>query len=98
MTFTRARSETISIHVPRVEDDFHNFKLLSAVLYFNPRPPCGGRLFLLSVQSSFFLFQSTSPVWRTTSIMIVSLIYQIISIHVPRVEDDHVFYCRQQTR
>ena len=78
---------SISIHVPRVEDDSRIGQPHSRIINFNPRPPCGGRLFLLSVPSSFFLFQSTSPVWRTTSIMIVSLIYQIISIHVPRVED-----------
>ena len=34
----------ISIHVPRVEDDFAGFSVVAVVLDFNPRPPCGGRL------------------------------------------------------
>ena len=34
----------ISIHVPRVEDDGRVGRRWSGVFYFNPRPPCGGRL------------------------------------------------------
>ena len=34
--------------------------------YFNPRPPCGGRLNDMSAKLSGSSFQSTSPVWRTT--------------------------------
>ncbi len=33
----------ISIHVPRVEDDLRSLICPSVHLYFNPRPPCGGR-------------------------------------------------------
>ena len=35
-------------------------------------------------------FQSTSPVWRTTSLTKSGTCVRIISIHVPRVEDDWV--------
>ena len=33
-------------------------------------------------------FQSTSPVWRTTAMSVFILFIIVISIHVPRVEDD----------
>ena len=36
-------------------------------LYFNPRPPCGGRPIRFEFDGTFHLFQSTSSVWRTTS-------------------------------
>ena len=39
--------------------------------------------------NSFRLFQSTSPVWRTTWYLRQNPGYLLISIHVPRVEDDH---------
>ena len=35
-------------------------------LYFNPRPPCGGRLAFGILLLFVLSFQSTSPVWRTT--------------------------------
>ena len=35
----------ISIHVPRVEDDGRIRKTYQNAYDFNPRPPCGGRLF-----------------------------------------------------
>ena len=56
---------TISIHVPRVEDDLH----------------------FCSTCGIIFLFQSTSPVWRTSETM-ERWEEEAISIHVPRVEDD----------
>ncbi len=34
------------------------------------------------------IFQSTSPVWRTTAEIDIVLFALSISIHVPRVEDD----------
>ena len=125
---------SISIHVPRVEDDQTLDEMLRAWNDFNPRPPCGGRQTLpfckvlkirISIHvprveddlsplskttvvrsfqstspvwrttqvSNFFicvccLFQSTSPVWRTTCRIFCSGKIIVISIHVPRVEDD----------
>ena len=56
----------ISIHVLRVEDDpVRRFRLFN-MLYFNPRPPCGGRHILGFLQINALVFQSTSSVWRTT--------------------------------
>ena len=42
--YSFSMSSVISIHVPRVEDDGHSVDAVARGLYFNPRPPCGGRL------------------------------------------------------
>ena len=65
-------SRTISIHVPRVEDDDSRAGICYQVLYFNPRPPCGGRPLCMILWQNSILFQSTSPVWRTTKTAINS--------------------------
>ena len=101
----------ISIHVPRVEDDWCAFSIARSTSYFNPRPPCGGRHLTKAPHSGSYPFQSTSPVWRTTNVdghylggvvnfnprppcggrleHGVDIVYRrLISIHVPRVEDD----------
>ena len=39
-------ASTISIHVLRVEDDRADRRALRQRLYFNPRPPCGGRPYI----------------------------------------------------
>ena len=57
---------TISIHVPRVEDDRRG----------------------VEIRNSEHVFQSTSPVWRTTVRCESRGRRHFISIHVPRVEDD----------
>ena len=41
--------------------------LVKSVLDFNPRPPCGGRRESEYRRRSEMQFQSTSPVWRTTT-------------------------------
>ena len=56
--------------------------------HFNPRPPCGGRPSQSTYHMSYHGFQSTSPVWRTTSDRETANTNKGISIHVPRVEDD----------
>ena len=57
----------ISIHVPRVEDDEKGTKMDFKAIDFNPRPPCGGRLTRAVDNYAGIEFQSTSPVWRTTT-------------------------------
>ena len=49
-----------------MEDDIGEVVGNGTVTHFNPRPPCGGRLFLFLHSFFIFGFQSTSPVWRTT--------------------------------
>ena len=79
---------SISIHVPRVEDDTALFDDLVRERDFNPRPPCGGRRPLRVICLRARGFQSTSPVWRTTVVAVLPRRRNVISIHVPRVEDD----------
>ena len=55
---------------------------------FNPRPPCGGRRLSRICTHRRGRFQSTSPVWRTTYRDFRNVRFRLISIHVPRVEDD----------
>ena len=78
----------ISIHVPRVEDDSRAARSSARQAHFNPRPPCGGRPRQTPRRCFWRTFQSTSPVWRTTVPLTDEEIYELISIHVPRVEDD----------
>ena len=78
----------ISIHVPRVEDDPTIERVDKIPSDFNPRPPCGGRPDWENKIVDEVVFQSTSPVWRTTRIDAEGVKSIIISIHVPRVEDD----------
>ena len=78
----------ISIHVPRVEDDAHYLATQMRYSDFNPRPPCGGRHTEIAQKAVGVKFQSTSPVWRTTSRTTHPPPAARISIHVPRVEDD----------
>ena len=41
--------------------------LIFLIIYFNPRPPCGGRpMVIFGFSINVALFQSTSPVWGTT--------------------------------
>ena len=78
----------ISIHVPRVEDDGDKQPHGHHYIYFNPRPPCGGRPTRPIAIAIANIFQSTSPVWRTTEDDYCPQSFVAISIHVPRVEDD----------
>ena len=82
------RPPAISIHVPRVEDDIDERQLVDELHNFNPRPPCGGRLYGVEWWFCDKSFQSTSPVWRTTRSLPMRRSCHFISIHVPRVEDD----------
>lgn len=49
------------------EDDTRRFWTKPLGRYFNPRPPCGGRLLPLLGRPPITTFQSTSSVWRTTA-------------------------------
>ena len=92
----RHAEDAISIHVLRVEDDCRGFCVLLLTLYFNPRPPCGGRLVGNMLDFAQNQFQSTSSVWRTTKVPAVQATAPGISIHVLRVEDDMILGIRLQ--
>ena len=79
----------ISIHVPRVEDDNLVFFCPHLRFVFQSTSPVW-RTTLLAIYFANLSnrFQSTSPVWRTTYANQLLYLGHIISIHVPRVEDD----------
>ncbi|BBB49048.1 hypothetical protein Pelsub_P2279 [Pelolinea submarina] len=56
----------ISIHAPHAGSDFPWTKITPFRYYFNPRPPCGERLFPSGFPSAPFLFQSTPPMRGAT--------------------------------
>ena len=62
-----SKSQKISIHVLRGEDDRGESDGRRPARDFNPRPPCGGRLFVTGFIVITQIFQSTSSVWRTTA-------------------------------
>ena len=64
--------------------------------HFNPRPPCGGRHWEVGTPVLDIVFQSTSPVWRTTKAIYDGWARSLISIHVPRVEDDTTWASRRK--
>ena len=107
----RGKVECISIHVPRVEDDqssrYHKCLLLRfqstspvwrTTVYdgtffdcsfdFNPRPPCGGRRLSILLHLSVCHFNPRPPCGGRHITTPGNLAKIIISIHVPRVEDD----------
>ena len=58
--------------------------------HFNPRSPCGERLFLLNLPALNAKFQSTLPVWGATTTGGRPLPRPDISIHAPRVGSDAI--------
>ena len=57
----------ISIRAPRAGRDIFSTLTFVNNINFNPRAPCGARLFLLGIQSSCKLFQSARPVRGATT-------------------------------
>ena len=78
----------ISIHGPRVGADRFGFIRPALIIYFNPRPPCGGRPQGPGAGANGCGFQSTAPVWGPTPITSYSNRPFPISIHGPRVGAD----------
>ena len=60
----------------------------SALWYFNPRPPCGGRPLSQLRRPDTKAFQSTPPVWGGDLPGAHPPVRQGISIHAPRVGGD----------
>ena len=59
--------DRISIHAPLAGCDEKHFTTLHTNIYFNPRTPCGVRLFSIRCLNTSFLFQSTHPLRGATS-------------------------------
>ena len=85
---TSSWSTPISIHAPRVGGDRSRGNRRQSGLYFNPRPPCGGRLATQWRRFFCIVFQSTPPVWGATYSGFYTTFAPEISIHAPRVGGD----------
>ena len=80
----------ISIHAPRAGGDNKPSIILRPIFHFNPRPPCGGRLYKANKIHFCYLFQSTPPVRGATKVRYAGLTPTGISIHAPRAGGDGV--------
>ena len=78
----------ISIHAPRAGRDKYTRKYQVFYIHFNPRAPCGARLFLSSTFPRILLFQSTRPVRGATRRCGRCCGCRRISIHAPRAGRD----------
>ena len=78
----------ISIHAPRVGGDTHRVPSARRTRLFNPRPPCGGRLFGTNFWATLGRFQSMPPMRGATRRFTLTLFRKNISIHAPRVGGD----------
>ena len=79
----------ISIHVPRVEDDFNVNSGIRAIIKFQSTSPVWRTTRCRRYDSRRHKdFNPRPPVWRTTYAFAPFFRGILISIHVPRVEDD----------
>ena len=78
----------ISIHAPRAGCDMQSELMQTSPCYFNPRTPCGVRLWILFANSSPRGFQSTHPVRGATNKSAYDIAKDLISIHAPRAGCD----------
>ena len=81
-------SAGISIHALRGEGDDRSRKISKGRLYFNPRPPWGGRPGLPVIITTNLTFQSTPSVGRATKRKQPNQSSTDISIHALRGEGD----------
>ena len=81
-------SAGISIHALRGEGDDRSRKISKGRLYFNPRPPWGGRPGLPVIITTNLTFQSTPSVGRATALTGSIQTRKYISIHALRGEGD----------
>ena len=79
----------ISIHAPRVGGDITIINFNVAKIYFNPRPPCGGRLQHMPRGLLVSVISIHAPrVGGDAQRLILPLLALVISIHAPRVGGD----------
>ena len=85
----------ISIHVPRVEDDYNKLYGREKTKYFNPRPPCGGRPRCYEKRKKREKISIHVPRVEDDHSRGFDSWKKGISIHVPRVEDDDKLYAER---
>ena len=84
----RLSRRRVSIHAPRVGRDSAPTERAADMTRFNPRAPCGARLFNKSFCPVNNGFQSTRPVWGATCSGNIAVYSSGVSIHAPRVGRD----------
>ena len=82
------RLQPVSIHAPRAGCDVSIKSASAATSSFNPRTPCGMRLFLACSATSCAGFQSTHPVRDATLPGVLGYFLRGVSIHAPRAGCD----------
>ena len=81
----------ISIHAPRAGRDKALVSRLTALVYFNPRAPCGARPAVVYATVTAAKFQSTRPMRGATAAIELGYNNVFISIHAPHAgRDDRV--------
>ena len=78
----------VSIHALRVGRDGFSGAGCSSLESFNPRAPCGARLFPCYCGAATNRFQSTRPVRGATATLSSSIASARVSIHAPRAGRD----------
>ena len=78
----------ISIHAPRVGSDQHHSQISAAMIYFNPRSPCGERLATTENAYGGYYISIHAPRVGSDAILGHGAEQTIISIHAPRVGSD----------
>ena len=82
----------VSIHALLAECDCRlNHTIYSAVC-FNPRTPCGVRLFVPPMDCSCMMFQSTHSLRSATAVLTTQYIVPSVSIHALLAECDFLFH------
>ena len=83
-----AQATEISIHAPHAGRDSSRFGRIGRSLYFNPRAPCGARLYRCVQAHTSQEFQSTRPMRGATTYCKQYGIIISISIHAPHAGRD----------
>ena len=78
----------ISIHAPHAGSDLINVPILQSRCDFNPRSPCGERLYSAIALAMLEIFQSTLPMRGATIWNFVPILIYKISIHAPHAGSD----------
>ena len=82
------RTDSISIHAPRVESDWKFPFPFPVTFHFNPRSPCGERPNNIDNVSRVRNFNPRSPCGERRSGYVFNFPVKNISIHAPRVGSD----------
>ena len=92
LDITEATGDSISIHAPHSGGDPAYPTSHGASSYFNPRPPCGGRLPPVAKCRRQPHFNPRPPCGGRLDLRLPGQLQPLISIHAPRVGGDGLLY------